>query len=286
MRGSRVIAPPNARAIARQETAGPRRGTPRLDSSRTAQRRGQRRLLGRFGNHGVAGRERGGDLAREDRQREIPRADAREHAAPVQRAARCARRWARATALRAEVRARLRRVVTQEVDRLAHFGQRHRAGLAGFAHAERDELGRGCSSKRSAARSQHRARALPAPASQAGCAPCAHRCRASTRRPQSRCTRADTSRRSAGLRTAASRRCRACPSIDRLRAPASRTRASHARPCVATPRRPRGSHPASSPFRREKMSRRRDARMRARRSSASTCATGSATISLDRLARR
>ena len=41
----------------------------------------QRRLLGRLGHHGVAGGERGRDLAEKDRQREIPRADADEHAA-------------------------------------------------------------------------------------------------------------------------------------------------------------------------------------------------------------
>jgi hypothetical protein len=41
----------------------------------------QRRLLGRLGYHRVAGRQRGGDLAGEDRQREVPRADAGERAA-------------------------------------------------------------------------------------------------------------------------------------------------------------------------------------------------------------
>ena len=41
-------------------------------------------LLGGLGDHAVAGGERGGDLAGEDRQREIPRADADEHAAAVQ----------------------------------------------------------------------------------------------------------------------------------------------------------------------------------------------------------
>ena len=55
-----------------------------------------RRLLGGLGDHGVAGGERGGDLAGEDGEREVPRADAGEHAAAVQRAARCARRRARA----------------------------------------------------------------------------------------------------------------------------------------------------------------------------------------------
>ncbi len=43
-----------------------------------------RRLRRRLGDDGVAGGQRGGDLAEEDRQREIPRRDGREDAAPVQ----------------------------------------------------------------------------------------------------------------------------------------------------------------------------------------------------------
>jgi hypothetical protein len=42
-------------------------------------RRGdERRLLGRLGDRGIAGGERGGDLPGEDRQRKIPRRDAGE----------------------------------------------------------------------------------------------------------------------------------------------------------------------------------------------------------------
>jgi hypothetical protein len=41
-------------------------------------------LLGGLGDHAVAGGERGDHLAHEDGQREVPRADADEHAAPVQ----------------------------------------------------------------------------------------------------------------------------------------------------------------------------------------------------------
>ena len=48
----------------------------------------QRRLRRRLGDHRVSGRQRGGDLAQEDGQREVPRADAGEHPAPGQRAAR------------------------------------------------------------------------------------------------------------------------------------------------------------------------------------------------------
>ena len=44
----------------------------------------QRRLLGRLGQHRVAGRQRRGDLAGEDGERKVPRADAGEDAAAVQ----------------------------------------------------------------------------------------------------------------------------------------------------------------------------------------------------------
>ena len=89
-------------------------------------------LLGRLGDHAVAGGERGGDLADEDRQREIPRADADEHAAAVQLQRRWIRRSGRAALRAAEQLARLRGVVAQEIDRLAHFGDAVGDGLAGF----------------------------------------------------------------------------------------------------------------------------------------------------------
>ncbi len=44
----------------------------------------QRRLLRRLGQHRIAGGQRGGQLAGEDRQREVPRADAGERATAVQ----------------------------------------------------------------------------------------------------------------------------------------------------------------------------------------------------------
>ena len=52
----------------------------------------QRRLRRGLGDHGVAGRQGGGDLAEEDGQREVPRADAGEDAAAGQAAARWSRR--------------------------------------------------------------------------------------------------------------------------------------------------------------------------------------------------
>jgi len=85
----------------------------------------QRRLLGGFGEHRVAGRERGGDLAAEDREREVPRADA-QHRAERQVAG-----GIEAT--------RLLRVVAQEVDCLAQLGDRVSPRLAGLAHGQRQQ---------------------------------------------------------------------------------------------------------------------------------------------------
>jgi hypothetical protein len=48
-------------------------GSPRLMEQPHGGGGDQRRLLGRLGEHGVAGGQRGGDLAGEDRQREVPR---------------------------------------------------------------------------------------------------------------------------------------------------------------------------------------------------------------------
>ena len=89
-------------------------------------RRDQRRLLRRLGQHRIAGGERGGDLPGEDRQRKVPRTDA-DH---------CPQRRVR----NLEFRPRLRGVVAQEVDRLAHFADGVGSDLAGFAHDEADEL--------------------------------------------------------------------------------------------------------------------------------------------------
>ena len=88
----------------------------------------QRRLLGRLGDHRIAGDERSGDLAGKDRQRKIPRRDAGDHAARL--------------ALPASTFARLGGVVAQEVDRLAHFRDAVGQRLAGLAGGEREELDR------------------------------------------------------------------------------------------------------------------------------------------------
>ena len=80
MRGSAVSGAP---------TDGPSPGSSCSTSRRHAglahQRDGaagdQRRLLGRLGDHGIAGHQRRGDLAGEDRQRKVPRRDADDDAA-------------------------------------------------------------------------------------------------------------------------------------------------------------------------------------------------------------
>ena len=89
-------------------------------------RRNQRRLFGRLGQHGVAGSQRCGDLADEDRQREIPRADADD-------------RPKRTVRVVAEACTYLRRVVAQEIHRLAHFGDGVRQRLPGFAHQQAEQ---------------------------------------------------------------------------------------------------------------------------------------------------
>ncbi len=79
-------------------------------------------LFGRLGDHAVAGGQGGADLAEENRQREVPRADADEHTAAVKlQLVGFAGRAGQALG-GAELRARLGAVVAQEIDRLAHFG--------------------------------------------------------------------------------------------------------------------------------------------------------------------
>ena len=81
-------------------------------------------------------------LAGEDREREIPRADAGEHAAAAQaQPVRLAGR-ARQRQRPAEVLLGPRRVVAQEIDGLAHLGNRVRHGLAGLGDADRRRTAR------------------------------------------------------------------------------------------------------------------------------------------------
>ena len=104
------------------------------------------------------------DLAGEDRQRKVPRADTREHAAPVPATSRFDSPAGPGKLQRSgEIRARLRRVVAQKVGRLPHFADRRRAArLAGFAHENATNQRRAAASSiASAARSRTTARAAP-----------------------------------------------------------------------------------------------------------------------------
>jgi hypothetical protein len=85
----------------------------------------QRRLLRRFGQHHITGGKRGADLADEYRQRKIPGADA-DHRSQRFRGRR--------------LRAYARRVIAQEIDRLAHFGGGVLQRLARFPDRQRHQL--------------------------------------------------------------------------------------------------------------------------------------------------
>ena len=140
-RGSATAAAPTTRAVARQEMQHVGRYAG-LQQQPHGVGGHQRRLLGRLGQHRIARRERGGDLAGEDREREIPRADAGEHAAAVQAQFVALARRSRQALRARELVPRPGRVVPQEIHRLAHLGDAVRHGLARLAHAHRDELRR------------------------------------------------------------------------------------------------------------------------------------------------
>src|SRR3546814_20126601 len=88
-----------------------------------------------LGDDGVTRKQRRTDLAAEDRQREVPRTDAREYATAdeLQFIALAGRPRQRQ---RREPRPCLFRVVTPEVDRLAYFGKRIGNDLAGLADGQ------------------------------------------------------------------------------------------------------------------------------------------------------
>ena len=79
-RADRRPAPRRPSRRARAAAAARARGTPACVQQAHRLGGDQRRLLGRLGEHRVAGGERRGDLAGEDRERKIPRADADDRA--------------------------------------------------------------------------------------------------------------------------------------------------------------------------------------------------------------
>ena len=102
-------------------------------------KRDKRRLFGRLGEHGVARRQGAGNLAGEDRQRKIPRADADEDAAAHQFEAVgfACRSWQRLQP--SEPGLGLGRIIATVIDGLAHFGDAIIERLAALAREQCDQ---------------------------------------------------------------------------------------------------------------------------------------------------
>ncbi len=201
-----------------------------------------RGLLRRLGDHRVAGRQRGGDLAEEDRQREVPRADAGKHAAAVQ--TQFVRSPVGPGSSGSANRSAARGVVAAEIDRLAHFGQRIGDRLAASRTALRSALAVALS-RRSAEAFEHGARARHGRARSTarlcgGAAATQHRPQRAWRRR----TCADDVAMVGGLRTA--RRRRRCRLARRPRLDDERSRAV-ASSAVAAPRAPCGIGKVDAP---------------------------------------
>ena len=99
----------------------------------------KRCLFGRLGDDGVAGGERSGDLADENRKRKVPRTDADENAASAQPVTVLLPGRTGEKRPLTKMPARLRRVVAAEVGRLAHLGDAVVERLAALVHEERDQ---------------------------------------------------------------------------------------------------------------------------------------------------
>ena len=114
-------------------------GYPRRQQMPHRGRSDERGLLGRLGDDGVAGGKRGGDLSGEDRQRKIPRRDAGEDAAPVQRDLVALAGRTGQPLRRSKFSAGARRVVAQKVGRLADFRQCRRDRAPALADDRRHQ---------------------------------------------------------------------------------------------------------------------------------------------------
>ena len=124
-------------ARAMQQLQNIRRHTGRVQQFDGLQRH-RRGLLGRLGQHAVAGRQRRRDLADEDRQRKVPRADTHP------RTARGQAQFVRLTSRprhdqRRHDAYRLARVVTQKVHRLAQLTDRVAPGLERLLDQQRTQ---------------------------------------------------------------------------------------------------------------------------------------------------
>ena len=104
------------------------------------QRTDQRGLFGGLGDCCITRREGRCDRPDEDRQREIPRADAGEHAAPVEgQLVKLTSRSGKDGRL-GELSPRFGRIIAQEIDRLANLKHRIDQCLARLADAQRKQL--------------------------------------------------------------------------------------------------------------------------------------------------
>ena len=111
-------------AITRQQLQGSTRDAGLMQDAH-ALRGDQRRFFRRLRQHRIAGDQRRGDLAGEDGEREVPRADADDRAERLVRDA--------------ERAPRLFGVVAQEIDGFAHFGNGVRHRLASLAHDQAEQ---------------------------------------------------------------------------------------------------------------------------------------------------
>src|SRR5687768_12686123 len=109
---------------------------PRLQQYLDGTSGNERCLFGGLCDHRIAGRQRGSNLAGENSQREIPRADTTKHTASAEfQFVALARRAWHALA-RTELLARTISVVTQKIDRLAHLRNAVWNRAAAFSHTE------------------------------------------------------------------------------------------------------------------------------------------------------
>src|SRR5437868_3069337 len=100
----------------------------------------QWRLPGRLGDYGITGGQRRRYQAGEDREREIPRRNARDDAAAVQSELILLTGWPRKGKRFGELATGFGCVEPQEIDRLAHFEHRIDQGLPAFTNAQREEF--------------------------------------------------------------------------------------------------------------------------------------------------
>ena len=102
-----------------------------------------RGLFRRLGQHRIARRQRAHDLAGENRQRKVPRADADKDAAPLQQQMIALARRPRQALRCGKILLRLHGVIAAKIHRLAHLRHAIVKGLAGLIGHQRNQARRG-----------------------------------------------------------------------------------------------------------------------------------------------